>query len=478
MSEKIKKTKPKLNITEGPILKTLIALAIPIIFANLLQTAYQLTDTFWVGKLGADAVAAVSVSFPIIFLLVSLGTGLSMAGTILVAQHMGRGDKEATDHVASQTLGIIFIISILLTIFGWIVAPHLVSLMGVSGVVATTAITYMKVTFIGIVFTFVYAVFESLMRGVGDVKIPMYIVAGTVLLNFVLDPLFMYGYGPIPALGAPGTAMATVSTQLLAAIIGVTLLFTGKRHIHVKIKDLKPDFKLIKKVFKLGIPSSIEMTIRSIGMILITFLIASFGTTAVASYGIGSRSLMLVIIPALGLSIATSTMIGQAIGAGKIKRAEQVAKTSAVTGFILLSIIGILFYIFAEKITEFFIAGDPQVTEAASLFIRYMSFTFGFLGILLVLNGAFRGAGNTFASMMLSMISIWIAQLPIAYYLSHYTPLAEHGIFVSFPISNIVMCIITVVWFMRGTWKKTKVIGDGKLTQKVGEEVIIEKGIQ
>jgi len=161
--------KIKNNLTEGSILKYLIALSVPIIFANLLQTAYQLTDTFWVGRLGTNAVAAVSISFPIIFLIISLGGGLAMAGTILVAQYKGREDKKAIDHITSQTMLMVVIISIVLTTIGYILSPFFISLMSGEVAVFLSAVLYMKISFIGTIFMFTYMVFQSLMRGVGDV---------------------------------------------------------------------------------------------------------------------------------------------------------------------------------------------------------------------------------------------------------------------------------------------------------------------
>ncbi|MCA9386075.1 MATE family efflux transporter, partial [Candidatus Dojkabacteria bacterium] len=163
------------KLTEGSILKSLVLLAVPIIFANVLQTAYQLTDTFWVGRLGTEAVAAVSISFPLIFLIISLGAGLAMAGTILVAQYKGKDDKATVNHITSQTILSVVVISAVLSLLGYLLSPELIKLMGAEAEVYSNAVLYMKVSFIGIVFVFTYIVFESLMRGVGNVKIPVFI---------------------------------------------------------------------------------------------------------------------------------------------------------------------------------------------------------------------------------------------------------------------------------------------------------------
>ncbi len=469
--------KNKNNLTEGSILKSLIILSVPIIFANILQTAYQLTDTFWVGRLGTVAVAAVSISFPIIFLIISLGGGLAMAGTILVAQYKGKEDRKSVNHITSQTLLMVVIISIILATIGYVLSPFLIKLMGAETAVFASAVSYMKISFIGMIFMFTYMVFQSLMRGVGDVKTPVYIVLGTVLLNLILDPLFIFGYGFIHAYGVTGAAIATIGTQGLAAIIGIALLLKGKHQIQLHLKDLKPDWTLIKKMFRLGFPASVEQSTRALGMTVMTFLVATYGTLTLAAYGIGSRILSFIIIPAFGLSMATSTLVGQNIGAGKTKRAEKITKLSALTGFIVLTIIGILMFIFAKQISAIFIPGELETIQSSALFIKIMALTFGFIGIQMALNGAFRGSGNTMISMTLSIISLWVLRFPIAYILSKHTLLAEVGLWIAFPAANILVAIMAIIWFMKGTWKQKQIIEKTKLSREITKETIIEEGM-
>jgi len=465
------------NLTEGSILKSLMVLSVPIIFANILQSAYQITDTFWVGRLGTVAVAAVSISFPIIFLIISLGGGLAIAGTILVAQYKGKMDKKAVDHITSQTLLMVIIISAILASIGYFLSPFFIKLMGADHIVFSNAVSYMKISFIGMIFMFTYMVFQALMRGVGDVKTPMYIVLGTVLLNLILDPLFIFGRGFIPAFGVAGAAVATIGTQGLAAIIGIVLLLRGKHEIQLCLNDLKPDFPLIKKMFRIGFPASIEQSTRALGMTILTFLVASFGTLTMAAYGIGTKILSFIIIPAIGLSMATSTLVGQNIGAGKIKRAEKIVKLSSVTGFIILTIVGIITFLLAKQISAIFIPGEPETIQVSALFIKIMALTFGFIGIQQVLNGAFRGAGNTMVPMMLSIISLWVLRFPLAYLLSQHTSLAEVGIWIAFPAANVIAAIITIIWFSKGTWKQKKITEEMKQMDKITEETIIEEGL-
>ncbi|MFH1410886.1 MAG: MATE family efflux transporter, partial [Patescibacteria group bacterium] len=240
------------DYTKGPIIKALVGLSLPIVFANILQTAYQLIDTFWVGRLGAVAVAAVSLSFPVIFLMISLGGGLAIAGTILVAQYKGQGNRWQVDHVSGQTLLLMLVSSAAVSVLGYLISGPVMKLIGAGPEVLPEATSYLQISFIGMVFMFGFFVFQSLMRGVGDVKTPLYIVLATVLMNLVLDPLFILGWGPVPAYGVSGAAIATVGTQGVAAVIGLFLLFSGRYGIHLKPEHLRFDLPLFKKMFNLG----------------------------------------------------------------------------------------------------------------------------------------------------------------------------------------------------------------------------------
>lgn len=197
----------------------------------------------------------------------------------------------------------------------------------------------MQVSFVGMVFSFGFMIFQSVMRGIGQVKMPLYIVGGTVLLNFILDPLFIFGYGSFHGLGVMGAALATLGTQSLATIIGFFILLGGKYGIHLHLYDFKPDFAFIKRSFLLGFPASIEMSGRALGLTVMTFLIASFGTLAVASYGVGSTLLQFVMIFCMGLSMAISILVGQNIGAGNIARASETARLGAWISFWIMTVV-------------------------------------------------------------------------------------------------------------------------------------------
>lgn len=445
--------KQQRKLTEGSILSSLVRLALPIILANVLHTTYQLIDTFWLGRLSANAVASVSISFPILFLVLSLGGGLTLGGSVIVAQYFGAENKEKVNYSASQTVVVIFIISIFLALIAYLFAEPMMMLIGAEPPILGDSVDYFQVSSFGFIFLFMFFVFQSLMRGIGDVMLPMYVVLITVLLNLVLDPLFIFGYGIIPAYGVKGAAMASIGTQAISAIIGLGILFRGKRGIKIHLSQMKFDWSWIKRLFRIGIPTSLDQSARSAAMIFIIVLVTAYGTEVVAAYGIGVRVLSLIVIPALGFAMATTTLVGQNIGARQIKRAEKVGDLSAKIAFFGLTSIGVLLFLFAEPVTAFFVPNDPQVIKDGAMFIKIMAPSFGILGVQQVLNGVFNGAGFTQASLLITLFNMWIIRFPVAFLLSENTSLEELGLWWAFPISNLFGGAVAFIYYKLGYWK-------------------------
>jgi putative MATE family efflux protein len=370
--------------------------------------------------------------------VIALGSGLAMAGATLSAQYMGAGRQDMVDHVAAQTMVMVAISSVILGAIGYALSPGLLDLLGVAPDVRDGALGFMRVSFVGIIFVFIYAMFQALMRGVGQTRVPLIIVLGTVVLNFALDPLLIFGWGPIPALGVMGAALATLVTQALAAAIGIAIFLRGRHGIRLRWAALVPDPPYLKRAFFLGLPGSVELSTRGLGLMIMSFLVASFGTLTIAAYGVGSNVIQVVTIPAMGLSMAVSTLVGQNMGAGNPDRASQIAVRGTVIGLLVLSGIG----------------------------------------VQLCIVSAFRASGNMLIAMVIALVSQWMIQFPLAYVLSKHTVLAAQGLWWSFPVTNIAVAIIAILWFARGGWKKTRLTEEAKETALVAQETIIEDGIR
>jgi putative MATE family efflux protein len=299
-----------------------------------------------------------------------------------------------------------------------------------------------------------------------------------VILNFILDPLFIFGWKSLPALGVTGAAVATLATQAIAAMLGMIIFLRGRHGIHLAWADFRPDVHYIKRAFLLGLPGSIELSTRGLGPMLMTFLVTAFGTVTVAAYGIGSNILQFIVIPAMGLSMAVSTLVSQNIGAGNIQRAARITALGAVWGFVILSLAGLVAYLFAPALVAFFVPGDAAVIGEGARFIRVMCPSWGAIGVQLCIVSAFRASGNMLIAMVIAIVSQFMFQFPLAYVLSQLTALQADGLWWSFPAANVAAAVVSVCWFAQGGWKKTRLTEEDKQIAQVTEETITEDGIR
>jgi putative MATE family efflux protein len=277
----------------------------------------------------------------------------------------------------------------------------------------------------------------------------------------------------VPGFGVMGAAMTTFVCQAISAGIGIAVLRRGLHGIHVRRGDFIPDLTYVKRAFFLGFPASVEMSARAGALMLMSFLITSFGTLALAAYGVSSNVLQVVMIPAMGLSMAISTLVGQNIGARNIERAAAIGRLGALIGFAGLGAFGLLVYLFPRTIVAFFVPNDAAVIEAGAEFLRIGAPAWGFLGLQFALTGVLRASGNMVVTMMLTLVSQWVLQFPLAYVLSKHGTLGVQGIWWAFPVTNVVIALITIGIFAKGDWKKKRLLDEDEvLTTKVSDEIL------
>lgn len=450
----------KRNLTEGPIIKPLLALSLPIMASSAMQTAYNVADTFWLGRIGAEAVAALSIGWPLIFLLISIAAGLSMAGTTLVSQYTGADEPEKANQMAGQVFILLLVLGVSFAVVGVLVARPLLVLMGTPDDVLPLAVVYAQIIFGGVVLMFGSFIFQSIISGWGDTVTPMKLMLVSVVLNIVLDPVLIFGAGPIPRLGVAGAAIATVFSRGVASIIGFYLLFSGKKGITIRPHDLVPRPREIKRVIQIGVPSAVEQSTLALGFTMMASVVAQFGTVALASYGIGSRLISILSMPAMGFSMAVSIMVGQNLGAGKERRAERVGWLSSGAIMLILTAGGAVSFLLAKPLVSVFIVEeDRAVIELGSRFIKFIGFGMGAFGVRMVLNGVFRGAGDTVTSMAFSILALWGFRIPLAVGLS--SSMGTDGIWLGILLSYIITPSIAVLWFRRGKWKEKSISGRG-----------------
>jgi len=466
------KGQEELNLTEGGILKPLLYLSLPIVVTNLMQTAYNLADTFWLGQYSTEALAAISFAFPMVFLLISLGMGLSVAGSVLVAQHTGADEKRQAEYAASQTVTFAFLGSLALGLIGYPVVRPFLSFLGAAPAVLPGATAYMQVVALGLPFMFGFFVFISLMRGAGDTITPMLVMFGTVVLNVILDPFLINGWtlvanAPLvgtvafPELGIEGAAIATVFSRSLAMLVGIYIMLGGRRGIQIHLRDLVPDLQYLRKILAIGIPASIEGMGRALSINALLIVVGLFSTPVVAGFGIGTRVFSVIFLPAIAVARGVETMSGQNIGADKYNRAQAANYVAAKGLFVVLALAGVVIFLFPTPIVSVF-TDDPAVLDVGTQFLRYVSLSFGFIGIMRAFTGGFRGAGKTLIAAAISVLTLAGIRLPVAYVASQgiiptdlwfFGQPDARGIWLAFFVSNVVGAVIAWLWFRRGTWR-------------------------
>ena len=458
------------DITSGGLVRPMVALAWPMVVIQLLQVAYNIADTLWLGRLSADAVGALSLAFPLIFLVISVGGGFTTAGSILVAQYTGAGGTRSADEVAGQTLSFVTLVAGGLAAVGFVVTD---SLLGAIPAGAETALRviplaadYMRVFFLGMPFLFGFFVFTALMRGYGNTRTPMRVMFVSVVVNVVIDPVLIFGWGPAPALGIEGAAVATVISRGVATVIGLYVLFLTDAGPTIDLPFLRPDLEYIREIVRVGVPSAAEQSMSALAMVTLTGMVATFTPPVVAAYGLGNRLVSLVFLPAMGLGRATNTIVGQNLGADKADRAERAVWLAAkFAGGVLLAA-GVVAALVPELIVGVFLGDVPDAAATVrfgSEYLRIRSVEFVFIGVFQVLLGAYRGAGSTKTALAFSMVALWVGRVPTVYFLAFDggLSLGPRGIWVGMALGNIVGAAAAALWFTRGTWKKTVIDADG-----------------
>ncbi|WP_458207127.1 MATE family efflux transporter [Haladaptatus sp. NG-SE-30] len=452
-------------MTDGSITPKLMSLAWPLVVGNLLQTFYNLADMFWVGRVGTAAVAAVSLMFPTSWLFVSLAMGLTASSVALVSQHVGAGDDRAADNVVAQTTLLTVVLGIVLASLGYAFRKPLLTLVGAEGAVYVEALQYIEVLFFSIPFTFLFFVFRAVLRGAGDTRTAMWLMVLSAGLNVVLDPLLILGYGIFPEMGTRGAAVATLIARVFAAAVGVYVLLRGDWGIQLRLDDLRPDWPVLKKLVTVGYPATIDGAARSFAAVAMAALVARFGPVPTAAYGIGVRmmSVSWTISGAVGQAAATG--VGQNLGAKTPDRAAEVTWKATIGTLGVLFAAGGLMVAFPGLWMRVFTT-DPDVVAEGVDFLYVIGPFLAFFGGLMVIQGGFRGAGDTRVAMALSFLSRWMLRIPIALLLAYQWTIqlgpvvvsglawGVGGLWWAWSISALGSFVAGVLWFSLGHWRQ------------------------
>ncbi len=444
------------ELTRIPISNAIVKLAWPAFTSMVFLMVFNLVDVWFVGKLGADALAGVSAASFILWTLQSVATLVETGGNAMVARFVGARDTALASRIVGQCLIMAAALAIGFGVIGFLTEDWIYTYMGLEGEVLRHAREYLFYIFSGMITIFMVFAMDAAFRGMGDTKTPLKLITAALTLNVVLDPLLILGVGPFPRMEAGGAALATVISHIVALVWGITLL--QKRDVHIHIDWSLKSFinpNLIWRITRIGAPIGFSGVMFSISYMLLTRVITGFGPGPLAALGLGHRIEGLAYFAAVGVSVAASTLVGQNLGAGKPARAEKSAWLSILYVSIMLVFVSVAFYFGGKWIILFFIS-DPVVVAEGTSYLKIIAFFEIFLGLEIVFEGAFSGAGNSLPPMLVSVPITW-ARIPLAYLLAHTLGMGSEGVWWAIGSTTGLKGIIMALWFRRNRWKTKKV---------------------
>jgi putative MATE family efflux protein len=445
------------DLTRGPLTGHLLALAGPMALSFLLQTLYNLVDAFWLGKLGPQALVAPTITMNVMFIGIGLAMGVGAGGTTLVSQYRGAGRLERMRRAGGQTLLLLIGGGLLLAVAGELAARPLLRLLQTPADAFDDTLVYLRWLLAAAPFLFGYFVYHGIHTGLGDTIGPLQVTAVSVALNLALDPLLIFGLGPLPRLGVAGAASATLLARALAAGLGLRRLLAGERGLKLRAADIRLDRRMSARVLRIGVPLSAGQMATALGFTLLLGVVNTFGSDVTAAFGIGNRIVMMVIVPAMAMAQAAAAAVGQNLGGEQPERAQKAVRTAILlVGALLLPLTALTFFLGAP-ISRLFVDSPPVIAYGRELF-RINSPSVLAFGMIMILLGAFQGAGHTVPVMVLNVGRLWLLRIPLAYLLALHLGRGPGGIWWAMAFSNVVTAVGAALWFRHGGWQRRRIV--------------------
>lgn len=438
--------------------KAVILLSIPMMLEFALESVFAVVDIYFVNRLGVHATSVVGLTESVITLVYSVGIGLSAAATATVARRVGEKNNEGAAHAGAQAIILAFICSLLMGIPGYLYAGEILELMGAEPAAIEEGISYTRLMYGGnavVVFLFLI---NGIFRGAGNASIAMRSLWVGNMLNIVLDPLLIFGFSFIPAMGIKGAAIATLIGRGVGVLYQLYYLQKSTNTLKLKLSHFKPDFGVIKGLISIASPATFQFIIASASWIFLASMVADYGSAASAGYQTAIRLFVFFILPAWGMSNAVATLVGQNLGAQLPDRAEESVKITSKYNAMFMAAVTVLLIVFAYPLVNIFVpAAETDQIGYAVLSLQIISSGYIFYGLAMVITQAFNGAGDTKTPTWIYFFGFWVFQIPFAYILHKYTDVGVAGVFMAVPIAETLMAIAVFILFRRGTWKTTKV---------------------
>lgn len=444
------------DFTSGSIRKAVFMLSIPMILEMLMESIFAIVDIFYVSQVSVNAAATVGLTESVITLVYAIAMGFSIAATAIVARRIGEKDREGASQAAVQVIGLGVCVAAIITAIGIFYPKEILELMGGEADLIEEGYGYTQVLLGGNITIMLLFLINAIFRGAGDASIAMWALVLSNGLNIILDPVFIFGFGPIPAYGVEGAAIATTIGRGAAVIFQLLVLFYGWSKIKIGFKDLVLRIVVMLNLIKVSLGSIGQLLLATTSWVFLMRIMSEFGSEVLAGYTIAIRVMMFTLMPAWGMSNAAATLVGQNLGALKPQRAEDSVWKTGKYSAIFMGLVSIAYLIFAPQIISWF-TQETEVIKNGALCLRIIAAGYVFYGYGMVIINAFNGAGDTKTPTWINFVCFWLFQLPFAYLMALTLDFGPLGVFMAITLAEVLITVIGILWFKKGYWKTVNV---------------------
>ncbi len=444
------------DYTTLPLRRAVFLLAVPMVLEMIMESVFAVVDIFWVSKLGADAVATVALTESMLVLVYAVAMGLAIGVGAVVARRTGEKDPEGAARAAVQAIVLGLCVALVVGVTGVLFAPQLLALMGASPEVVAIGSGFTRMMLGGSVTVLMLFLINAAFRGAGDATVAMRTLWLANAINIALGPFLVFGWGPFPQMGVTGAAVATTIGRGVGVLYQLRALAAGRGHLGVRRRHLRIHGETLRGILRISSNAIVQMLIGMTSWVGLIRVVATFGSSALAGYGIAMRIVMFALLPSWGMANAAATLVGQNLGAGHPERSEQAVWRASFYNLVFLGGVGLLFVIFGESIVRAF-STDPAVLAHGTSALRIISAGFLFYAYGMVITQAFNGAGDTRTPTLINLFCFWLWEIPLAWVLAKPLGFGPTGVFVAVLIAFSTCAVVSVTLFRRGGWKTVKV---------------------
>jgi len=446
----------EIDYTKGSVRKAIVLLSIPMILEMCMESIFALVDIAYVSQVSTNAVATIGLTESVLTLVYAVAVGLSMAATAVVARRIGEKDKEGANRAAVQVIFLGIAVAAVVSCIGIMYPKEILQLMGGEATLVEEGYRYTQILFGGNITIVLLFLINAIFRGAGNASIAMWVLILSNGLNIILDPIFIFGWGPIPEYGVAGAAIATTIGRGTAVLFQLYLLFFGSTRIKLALHHIKLNLTVMFNLVRVSLGGIGQFLIGTSSWIFLMRIMSEFGSEVLAGYTIAIRVMMFTLMPAWGMSNAAATLVGQNLGADQPERAEiSVWKTSKYNAWFMV-VISVLYLVFAAQIISWF-SNEQDVVYFGALSLQIITAGYVFYAYGMTITNAFNGAGDTKTPTIINFFCFWLIQLPFAYTAALLWDWGPVGVFTAITLAEVLIAVIAILWFRKGTWKLTKV---------------------